>query len=320
VPTAVCMACGGRFAEVHRAREMMHGLRDAFDYGECGSCGSLQLLDPPSDLARYYPPDYYSLETAPAPGLTTKLLRRARGAAAVRGHLGLVEALTRGGEGLGWPARFRAAGIGQGSSICDVGCGGGELLASLRDHGFRDLVGIDPFVEQTHERDGIRIVKTTAEDFSGQFDLVMVMHAFEHMPDPRRAMAALRGLVKLGGTLLISIPVAGSWAWREYGVDWVGLDAPRHLFVPSADGLERLARDAGLELYEVDYDSGAMQFWRSEQYRDEIPLFDSRSHEVDPAGSPFSDEQIAEWERQAAQLNAAGDGDTAAFLFRAIAK
>jgi hypothetical protein len=60
---------------LHRAREMMFGLRDEFDYLECARCGTLQIADVP-DLSRYYPQDYYSLSATAETGLPRKLKSR----------------------------------------------------------------------------------------------------------------------------------------------------------------------------------------------------------------------------------------------------
>ncbi|MGH2855114.1 MAG: hypothetical protein ACRDLF_13090, partial [Solirubrobacteraceae bacterium] len=61
---AICANAAGN--RVFGAREMMFGLRERFEYLECGECGCLQLLDVPEDLARFYPESYYSLGGAPA--------------------------------------------------------------------------------------------------------------------------------------------------------------------------------------------------------------------------------------------------------------
>ena len=55
-----CEICGSGQSATHHTREMMLGLGDRFDYSECLGCGRLRLLNPPPDLSRYYPADYYS--------------------------------------------------------------------------------------------------------------------------------------------------------------------------------------------------------------------------------------------------------------------
>ena len=308
-----CSLCLGELGPIHHAREMMHGVRTEFRYGECRSCGSLELLDVPEDLGPYYPSDYYSLRPQARASRVVRLLRRCRAELVVRGHSRLARAITRGGAELDWRDWLEFSGLDRSAAICDVGCGSGALLFALGDQGFTNLTGIDPFLEASETRDGVRLLKARAEELDETFDLVIVNHAFEHMPEPVNALNALGDLLAPNGTLILAVPVAGSWAWRHYGVDWVGLDPPRHLFVPSVAGLEAVAERAQLVIYASRFDSSGMQFWRSEQYQRDIPLFDPRSHEVDPRASGFSEAQLEEWERRAAELNARGDGDTATF-------
>jgi hypothetical protein len=148
---------------------------------------------------------------------------------------------------------------------------------------------------------------------TGEWDWVMFHHSFEHVPDPLETLRAAACLLARGGTCLIRIPTVSSEAWEQYGVDWVQLDAPRHLFLHSLESMERLAREAGLVVREVQFDSTAFQFWGSEQYRADIPLRDPRSYAVDPGASIFTAESLALFATRARELNAARRGDQAAF-------
>jgi hypothetical protein len=57
----VCSICGNTGGnKTHSVREMMFGMRDVFQYLECGACGCLQLLNIPKDMGKYYPEQYYS--------------------------------------------------------------------------------------------------------------------------------------------------------------------------------------------------------------------------------------------------------------------
>ncbi len=317
-PCPVCANTAGNTA--FDTREMMFGTREPFRYGACGACGLLWLLDVPADLSPYYPADYYSFG---APRSLSALRRSLRGLWA-RHHLGHPSALgallTRAyGEApfFGWA---RNAGATFTSRILDVGSGNGRLLNEMRSCGFTDLTGADPFVDAEHTTaDGVRILKKRPDELDGTYDLVMCHHAFEHMPDPADNLRAMGRLVAPGGTLLVRIPVADSWARREYGPDWVALDPPRHLFIHTQQSIERLAGPAGLTLVRAERDAGAMSLWASEQYRLDIPLNGARSYRVDPSASPFTPEQIAGFERCARDLNAQGEGDTAAFYLRPLA-
>ena len=278
---------------------MMFGLRDPFSYGECAACGTLVLLDPPSDLGPYYPADYYSLRPRPRPPAPVRWVKRLRAEAAARG-MERTARLIGGGAAPLWSGWLRATGLDRSARICDIGSGDGDYLVQMREDGFTSLLGADPFIERDLSRDGVEIRRATAEQLTGSYDLVMLNHSLEHVPDPLGTLRAARALLAPGGTVMLRVPIAGCWAWRHYGADWVGLDPPRHLFVPSEEGLRIGARRAGLEVHAVAYDSTAMQFWRSEQYRRDVPLFDADSHQVDPGGSPFSRRQLREWTRRAA--------------------
>jgi len=53
-PCFACLSSGG--SRTHVASELMFGMPGRFTYLECAVCGSLELLDRPSDLSPYYLP------------------------------------------------------------------------------------------------------------------------------------------------------------------------------------------------------------------------------------------------------------------------
>ncbi len=113
-----------------------------------------------------------------------------------------------------------------------------------------------------------------------------------------------------GGRILVRVPLADSDAAERYGPDWVQLDAPRHRTIPTAAGVAALAGRLGLSIVDAWRDSTAFQFWASELYRKGGFLA-----ECDPAEA-FSPDAIAQWERDAAAVNAAGRGDQGVFVLR----
>lgn len=312
--SALCRVCGAPGPHPALvAREMMFGSREPFEYLACGTCGCVQIAEAPDDLSAHYPADYYSFG-APAPGRLKRLAKRQR----LRHTLGLPALggalLTRRfgpSHAASWLGLVRPA---LDDRILDVGTGAGGLLFELRDAGFRSLTGADPYTPREVDARGVRVLRRTVHEVEGAFDLVMFHHTFEHLPDPAETLDSARRLLGRGGRILLRVPVADSYAFRTYGADWVQLDAPRHLFLHTADSVGRLAGGAGLEVRAVLHDSSAFQFWGSEQYRRGVPLSDPRSYGVDPAASPFTPAEIADWERRAAELNRAGDGDQACFV------
>lgn len=300
-------------------REMMFGRRDRFDYVRCGHCGAFSLTAPPKDLASYYPPDYYSF----AAGADTYGRRHPRAHVwRLRSELAL-RAPARVARRLGSRAnvpvqvmRLTGLGLTTRSRICDVGCGGGRELAELRRQGFRNLLGIDPYLGQPEVSIGDVVLRRQhVRDLDGRWDLFTLHHVLEHLPDPLGELRQLAARLEPEGAIVVGVPLADGWCARYYGPDWVQIDAPRHVMVPTVKAMEILADAAGLRVKRVTWDSWSMQFWGSEQYRMDIPLMSEQSYRLDcPGTGPFSVEEHAKWERLAEKLNRRQAGDAASFV------
>ena len=306
--------------KTHSAREMMFGTRERFEYLECARCGTLQLVDVPG-LSAHYPDNYYAHDEAPVIDIERGWKRRVAARAIGRYMLGLPSRL---GERLArrrpWIAeqfphylRGLAGRVNFDSRVLDYGCGRGDLLRTMQVFGFRDLTGADKFIDGDLRYGGVKIVKGGLDTLGGEYDLAMLHHSFEHLPDPHATLARLREILSPDGLLLVRIPVV-SFAWEKYGVDWVQLDPPRHLFLYTERSFRDLAEKAGFAIERVVYDSEIFQFFGSEQYARDIPLNDPRSYRGVISESIFTQEQIDEWESMASKLNAAGRGDQACFF------
>jgi 2-polyprenyl-3-methyl-5-hydroxy-6-metoxy-1,4-benzoquinol methylase len=296
---------------------MMFGSREEFDYLECSSCGCLQIVDVPDSMSKYYPANYHSFAPIAQPSKLRKWLTKVRDSYAVSNRGALGKILSR-----YFPPNIALRSLphlqhDRSARILDVGCGSGLVLNAMGNLGFSSLVGIDPFLSTDVEYDnGVKLLKKTIHEVSGEYDVIMFHHAFEHLPDPAPTLKAVHGLLAPGGECIIRIPTVSSYAWKHYGVNWVQLDPPRHFYIHSLRGVQILAEQTGLELSEVVYDSSAFQFWASEQYALNIPLYDNRSYAVAPKASYFTKEQIAAFEKRARELNHAKLGDQAVFYLR----
>jgi len=195
------------------------------------------------------------------------------------------------------------------SSILDVGCGAGHLLQELSLWGFKNLTGIDPFIEKDILLDDRRskIFKQDVFNHTGMYDLIMLHHSFEHMENPQQVLKQLYNILNPKGFLLIRIPVSDSFAWRKYGVDWYQIDAPRHFFLHSAKSINLMSKSAGFVLKQVVHDSIDAQFLYSEKYCRDISSFEELG---------FSTKYLKNCEKHARWLNKIMDGDQACFLFQ----
>jgi SAM-dependent methyltransferase len=291
-----CEICNSSDGTIHRAREMMFGAGGQFLYRECHDCGCLSLLDVPSDLSRYYPEDYYSM----VHGGTTALRK-------LRDYI----YLSAFSPCVNWHERsdldvMRRCKLRKEHTLLDVGCGAGHLLKDLRELGY-SAEGVDPFVAtDIRDRFGIRVYKKHLGEISGTYDLVLFQHSLEHMPLQLEVLRAARRRLLPEGACVVCIPVVG-WAWRQYGINWSQLDAPRHLFLHTLKSFSLIAVKAGFRIERVIYDSDEFQFWASDLYRQGIPLQGS----VRP--SWMSRMQMR---RRAEALNQVQDGDKAQFYMR----
>lgn len=313
-----CRICGStRVLGRHAASEMMYGTRERFGYFQCADCLCLQIDDIPPDLARHYAGGYYSYQPAERRANPVKRwVGRARDRYAVFGGGPLGRALYRRAPVVELHA-LQPLGLRRDSRVLDVGCGAGFLVFALGELGLRHASGIDPFVPQPIVYDnGVSVKQQDIFQAQGTWDVIMFHHAFEHLADPGATLARVAELLEPGGQCLLRVPTVTSFAWQHYGVDWVQLDAPRHLYLFAHESIQHLAHAAGFELERTVHDSTAFQFWGSEQYRQGVPLHDERSYARQPEGGLFSAAQIAEFERRSAELNARQQGDQACFYLR----
>ncbi len=311
-------------------REMMFGLPESFEYFKCSQCECLQIAAVPTDMSKYYPANYYSFadELVSVKKKTRKLatyLKEARDDYAIfgRGLLGKMVYTLWPNEKLKkyvryyWPNNEIIKDLDRNSRILDVGCGKGEFLFWLKESGFTNLLGADPFLSETKQYDnGLKIIKGSLQDIKGSFDLIMFQHSLEHIPNQEETMKRVSELLAPGGMCLIRIPIVSSQAWEIYRENWVSLDAPRHFFLHSIKSMNILAAQNHLSVQSIVYDSTDFQFWGSEQYKQNIPLMAPNSYLTDKTKSIFTNEQIASYKIKAQELNAAKLGDSAGFLLR----
>lgn len=320
--TSTCRLCGS--TGPHRTleiREMMFGTREVFEYFSCSACDTLQMVDvlQGEELMRHYPQTYYSHNGSAQPKVFQWLVTqrdrfKLRSGGRVFGSVmtspipeGIFRVL------LGGDAVKMLAGLGieRDARILDVGCGSGALLDRLARVGFVRLLGADPFIAEDGEsRERIPLLKRYLCDVPGEFDLIMFNHSLEHMPDPVATLEVASKKLAVGGTCLARVPTTSSEAWSIYGANWVQADAPRHMVIPSRQGMALAAERAGLRVDQTFDDSTFGQFTGSEAYRDDVPVTDPKILRM------FRPKQIWEWEKRATQLNQQNRGDQTGFVLR----
>jgi SAM-dependent methyltransferase len=318
--TTPCILChNASNNQLYSVKELQLGLDEHFNYQLCGACGSMQLQDVPANLGKYYPnEDYYSFKLNLSIRKKADTLRKIKTDYLLFGKNALLGALLSIGykmpEQLQW---MKDLGAKYDDAILDIGTGNGSLLARLFQVGFTNLTGIDPFINESHDYGCIKILKKDIYEITEKYDVVMMHHSLEHMFEPQKVLAQAMKIIKPGGSLMIRIPIMGNYGWQKYGIFWCGIDAPRHIFIPSAKQIGALAKEAGFVIAKFYYDSSDYLIWSSEQYKTGMPLHDPKSHMFNKDGSSmFSKEDIKRFRAIMKIENEKGNGDTAVICLR----
>lgn len=300
------------------AEEKMFGMGGAHPYFSCVNCGCIQIFKIPPDMEIHYGSNYYSFSKIKEKAGFAEYIGGLRNRYSIL-RSGVIGRLAHGRRPI---TTFNFLGsiretLSLDSRILDVGCGAGFLVGEFRRGGFHNAVGIDPFIDHDLEFRGRPLVlKQSLESIGEQFNLIMFHHSLEHMPDQHGALKLAFQRLSPRGSCIVRIPLCSSYAWERYGLNWVQLDAPRHLFLHTEKSFTLLARKIGFECSEIEYDSTSFQFWGSEQYANGIPLTDSRSYGLTPSKSMFSSEQIRNYELKSKELNSTNRGDQAIFRLK----
>lgn len=286
----------------------MYGTGETFPYEQCGDCGTLQIVAVPEDLAQYYANNYYSFA-----GIRLKLRQR------------LTERLMVSLAKRGLPHRRKSAPqwvtmlpeLSANMRVLDVGCGGGALLDKMADWGMKSLTGVDPFIEADISRpNGVKIRKASLDALNGCYDLIMMNHSLEHVPDPAAMLNDAKHLLANKGKLLVRIPVLGGPIWETYKTNWVQLDPPRHLYSFTEKGFMALAERTGYRPINSVYDGIAFALWGSEAISRGLHM-NSRGLPGSGGAAVFTAKELAEFERRMDQLNADKQSDQGCFLLQA---
>ena len=319
-----CRICNSDISneKVYEIKEMMFNTQKVFSYNICPNCGSIQIKDIPKNLDAFYinPKRVYcGFENRTSNSiiafLKKKLFLQTMGENNLLGFV-LLKLLGK-SEIAQWILNTKTD---KNTAILDVGCGSGTLLRTLHQFGFENLDGVDPLIpDNIKSTEGVHISKNDlqCESLDKKYGLIMLHHVFEHLTDPLAMLKNLYLMLSEEGTIILRTPVMGKYAWEKYGVDWVQLDAPRHLNIITEKALSIILDKAGFEIINTEFDSTSFQIWGSEQYSKGISLFNNKLSLVE---SPYQRVlvRLEEFKNQilVKRLNQTKQGDCACFYIK----
>jgi SAM-dependent methyltransferase len=142
--------------------------------------------------------------------------------------------------------------------LLDIGSSTGFLLKAFQDHGWQ-VSGIeisDSAAEYAikHFSLDVRLGPVSPLTLrSDQFDIIVMLHTFEHLSDPLGTLKLLLPHLKNDGKLIIRVPNLSSLPARWYRKNWEGWRIPYHLFHFSAKTLTLLVQKAGYKIFQLEY-------------------------------------------------------------------
>lgn len=238
-----CPLCSGPARPAFVTRDRNRGVSaERFAYERCTRCATLFLAEAPSDLARYYEGDYFSLPPI-------DVLREAAAGERYRMDILLPHASS--------------------GRLVEIGPGNGIFAIQALDAGFEvAVVEADP-AAAAYLRDTLGIV--VAESTSPEHVLadlpasraIVAWHVLEHVPRPWDLLDAAAANLEPDGVLLVATPNPAAFGLRVLGGRWPHIDAPRHLFLIPHEALFERAAAAGLEPVALTHADPGGRHWNA---------------------------------------------------------
>jgi 2-polyprenyl-3-methyl-5-hydroxy-6-metoxy-1,4-benzoquinol methylase len=140
--------------------------------------------------------------------------------------------------------------------VLEIGCGDGNFLAYLREHGWT-VQGAEYDADTAalvRRRHGIAV---TAGDVAQApppdtpFPVIAAYHVLEHVYHPATWLTAVRGMLRPGGILHLQVPNHASLTRRLTGAAWASVMFPQHVYFYTPRTLVRLLRSTGFAPLDV---------------------------------------------------------------------
>lgn len=91
----------------------------------------------------------------------------------------------------------------------------------------------------------------------GVFNVVIIKHIVEHLPDPQKAIQEIGRVTEKGGILILATPNLDSKLKPWKGDKWIGYQDPTHISLKRPKEWTYLIEKAGFEIYDIFSDG----FW-----------------------------------------------------------
>jgi 2-polyprenyl-3-methyl-5-hydroxy-6-metoxy-1,4-benzoquinol methylase len=188
---------------------------DEFNLSECVNCGYRFTNPRPieSTIGNYYKSENYISHNSTKKGLINKVYHL------VRNYQFKIK-----------ESSIEKTKISTGKKVLDVGCGTGNFVNHLNNHGWNaEGVETDEKAREIAQLSNIKVYKNINLVDSEKYDVITMWHVLEHVYNLNDYMQKLRGLLKKDGLLVIAVPNSNSYDANIYKENWYAYDAPIHI-------------------------------------------------------------------------------------------
>ncbi len=259
-----CPFCGSeKISNELVAHEKSFGKGGNFTYGICSKCGSMYLEDISYNLNLYYDnEEYYSFKNSKSILWEFVVKHSFKGRGFFFRFLRHFMIVNQYFLSLSKVAASKEA------KILDVGSGTGTNLKYMINLGFKNVFGIDPYIDNEIDHPFFVWKKRLSElDPSLKFDIIIYSHSLEHIDNPREELIQAKSRLSSNGIIVVILPTVSHYFLKEFQENWVSIEAPRHLSIPSFFGFAILSFLTDLKIVYYESTSEPVNFFISRRFK-----------------------------------------------------
>jgi SAM-dependent methyltransferase len=122
----------------------------------------------------------------------------------------------------------------RGARLLEIGSGLGHLVAQLEDTFVTDGIDLNHWAVKESKsvvnKSSLQTASAQELPFKdGVFNVVIIKHIVEHLPDPVKAINEIGRVTAIGGYLILATPNLGSLLKPWKGEKWIGYQDPTHI-------------------------------------------------------------------------------------------
>lgn len=141
--------------------------------------------------------------------------------------------------------------------LLEVGSGLGFLLDYFRKDGW-EVMGVEPneglnrYARKSLNLDVLPVILPEAKFSDASFDVVLMMHVIEHVPDPTDTLREIHRVLKPGGMLVMETPRYDTLMFKLLGARERSLSCEGHIYFFTSRTLDEIARKTGYRVERSD--------------------------------------------------------------------